>query len=91
VQDGKDLIRLDGLIADLGGSVTGSHSAGPFGLLLEHLSAARRDRLGCMRAEYVVSLQQAKDAIACILDKGVRVEAKKVLQRLLDSRLPLSA
>jgi len=91
VQEDKDLIRLDELIADLGGTVTGSHSAGPCGLLLEHLNAARRDRLGSMRAEYVVSLEQAKDSIACILDIGVRAETKKVLQGLLDSRRPLVA
>jgi hypothetical protein len=89
VQEDKDLIRLDELISGLGGTVTGSHSASPCGLLLEHLQAARRDRLGSMRAEYVVSLKQAKESIACILDKGVRAETKKVLQGLLDSRVPL--
>jgi hypothetical protein len=88
VQEDKDLISLDRLIASLGGTVTGGHSAGPCELLLEHLSAARRDRLGRMRAEYMVSLNQAKDSIACILNKGVRAEAKKILQELLDSRVP---
>ena len=86
MQEDKDLIRLDELIAELGGTVTGSHTAGPCGLLLEHLNAARRGRLGSMRAEYVASLKQATDSIACILDKGVRAETKKVLLRLLDSR-----
>jgi hypothetical protein len=90
VQEDKDLIRLDELIANLGGTITGSRSAGPCGLLLEHLNAARRDRLGSMRAEYTVSLKQAKDSIACILDKGVRAETKRVLQGLLDSRVPLA-
>jgi hypothetical protein len=91
VQEDKDLIRLDELIAELGGNVTGGRSAGPCGLLLEHLSAARRDRLGSMRGEYVVSLRQAKDSLACILDKGVRAETKKILQGLLDSPVPLVA
>jgi len=85
----KALIRLDALIAGLGGAASGSRSAGPCGLLLEHLQAARRDRLGSMRAEYLVSLTQAKDSIGCILDKGARAETKKVLQGLLDSGVPL--
>jgi hypothetical protein len=91
VQEDKDLIRLDELIAGLGGTVTGVHSTGPCGLLLEHLHAARRDRLGSMRGEYVVSLNQAKESVACILDKGVREETKKILQGLLDSPVPLAA
>ena len=91
MQEDKDLISLDELIAELGGTVTGSHSTGPCGLLLEHLNAARRDRLGSMRAAYVASLKQAKDSIACILDKGVRAETKKVLQGLLDSGVPILA
>jgi hypothetical protein len=90
VQD-KDLNRLNELIAGLGGTVTGSQSAGACGLLLEHLNAARRGRLGSMREEYVASLKQAIDSIACILDKGVRAETKKVLQGLLNSRVPLVA
>lgn len=91
MQEDKDLIRLDELINDLGGTITGTHSTGPCGLLLEHLHAARRDRLGSMRGEYVVSLKQAKESVACILDKDVRAETKKVLQGLLDSPVPVAA
>ncbi len=90
MQQDKDLNRLDELMASLGGTVTGSRSGGPCGLLLEHLNAARRDRLGSMRAEYLVSLTQAKDSVACILDKGVRAGTKKILQELLDSPVPLA-
>jgi hypothetical protein len=91
VQQDKDLICLDSLIAGLGGTVTGIHSAGVCGLLLEHLQAARRDRLGSMRGEYIVSLKQAKDSVACIADKGIRTETRKILQGLLDSQVPLVA
>jgi hypothetical protein len=91
VQEDKDLIRLDDLIANLGGTVNGTHTAGPCGLLLEHLQAARRDRLGSMRGEYVLSLNQAKESVACISDKSVRVETKKILQSLLDSKVSLLA
>jgi hypothetical protein len=91
VQADKDLIRLDELIAGLGGTITGTRSAGPCGLLLEHLDAARRDRLGSRRGEYVASLKQAKESLDCILDRGARAETKKVLQGLLDSEVPLVA
>jgi hypothetical protein len=75
---------LDELIATLGGADTGAHSQGPSGLLLEHLQAARRDLLGSIMSEYRLSLQQAKESVASILDKTARAEMKKRLQGLID-------
>ena len=81
----KQLKCLDDLIADLGGSDTSTHSKSPHGLLLEHLQAARRDLLGSMRAEYSLSLQQAKESVACIFDNRVRTKTKNILRSLLAS------
>jgi hypothetical protein len=75
---------LDELIATLGGADTGAHTQGPSGLLLEHLQAARRDLLGSILGEYRLSLQQAKESVASILDKSAREEMKKRLQSLID-------
>jgi hypothetical protein len=75
---------LDELIATLGGADTGAHTQGPSGLLLEHLQAARRDLLGSILGEYRLSLQQAKESVASILDKSSREEMKKRLQSLID-------
>jgi hypothetical protein len=89
MQKYKDLKCLDELIADLGGSNdAGRRSKGPCDLLLEHLQAARRDLLGSMPSEYSVSLQQAKDSVACISDKNARTEIKKILLSLIDSEAP---
>jgi hypothetical protein len=85
----QDLTCLDELIADLGGSSdAGRRSGSPCDLLLEHLDAARRNLLGSMPGEYRLSLQQAKDALACISDKNKRAEIKKKLQSLIDSEVP---
>lgn len=77
------LARLDKLIASLGGADTGTQSFGPCGLLLEHLQAARRDLLGSILGEYRLSLEQAKESVACIVDKSARGAMKEELQSLL--------
>ncbi len=84
MQQNPSLGRLDDLIASLGGgNDPGRHSKGSCDLLLEHLAAARRYRLGSMRSEYAASLEQAKSSIACISAKAVREEAKQTLQHLI--------
>lgn len=85
MQQNKDVKALDELIAGLGGAEGGTHSAGPCGLLLEHLQAARRGLLGSMRAEYGVSLEQAKRSVASITDKNSRTNTRATLQGLIDS------
>jgi hypothetical protein len=85
MQSTTDLKSLDELIANLGGTGIGVQSAGPCGMLLEHVQAARRDLLGSMRAEYSSSLQFAKESLACIQDKTARGEVKRMLQSLIDS------
>ena len=70
------------MIADLGGTDTSTHSPGSCGLLLEHLQAARRDLLGSMLKEYSLSLQQAKESVACISGKLARAKATKILSSL---------
>jgi hypothetical protein len=72
-------------MAGLGGLGIGTQSAGPCGLLLEHIQAARRGLLGSMRNEYRSSLRFAKESVACIPGQSARMETKKILQRLLDS------
>lgn len=79
-----NLTRLEELIAGLGGVGIGARSAGPCGLLLEHLQTARRGLLGAMRNEYIASLEFAKESISCIPDKSARTKAKQVLQALID-------
>lgn len=81
----NELKSLDELMVNLGGAGIGTQSAGPCGLLLEHLQAARRDFLGSMRAEYCSSLKFAKESIACIADKSARAGVKQILQGLIDS------
>ena len=81
----NELTRLDELMAHLGGTGIGTQSAGPCGLLLEHLQAARRDFLGSMHAEYSSNLKFAKESVACIPDQGRRAGVKQVLQGLIDS------
>lgn len=83
-----DIKRLDELIATIGGDGTGTRSAGPCELLLEHLEAARRDLLGSMSGEYRVSLQLAKESISCIFDKSTRTAVKDSLRNLIDPGTP---
>jgi hypothetical protein len=85
MEPNKDLKSLDELIAGLGGAGSGTQSTGPCGLLVEHLQAARRGLLGSMRGEYGLSLQQAKESVACIPDKISRTNTKTTLQGLIDS------
>jgi len=84
----KHLECLDDLIADLGGSDASTHSKSPYGLLIEHLQAARRDLLGSMRAEYGLSLRQATESVTCISDNRARSKTKGALRRLLAARAP---
>ncbi len=83
-QKDKAVKALDVLIADLGGADHGLQTPGPSGLLLEHLQTARCDLLGSMRAEYGLSLQQAKGSLACVPDKGKRAKMKSALRALID-------
>jgi hypothetical protein len=86
MQQDKDLKCLDDLIAGLAGSGNaGKQSAGSCELLLEHLRRARSGLLGSMRGEYGMSLQQAKESVACISDKRARTDTKQLLQGLIDS------
>jgi hypothetical protein len=87
MQQPTDLKSLDELIGKLGGDAIGTQSAGPCGLLLEHIQAARRDMLGSMPAEYGSSLRFAKESLACISGTSARDETKKVLQGLIDSMI----
>jgi hypothetical protein len=80
------LHQLDSMILNLGGANISTQSPGPSGLLLEHLRVARTSLLGGMRGEYDLSLEQAKDSIACISGETLRTEVKKTLQGLIDSQ-----
>jgi hypothetical protein len=82
----NNLRSLDQLIADVGSSDAGSQSAGPCGLLIEHLRAARSSLLGSMPGEYRSSLQEAKASLACISNKNAQTEVRKRLQNLLGAR-----
>jgi hypothetical protein len=87
MQQDKDLKSIDELMASLGGSSdAGKHSAGPCGLLLEHLRGARSNLLGSMFMEYRASLKDAKDSVACIVDHSARINTTKALQGLIDAR-----
>jgi hypothetical protein len=78
VQFDKTLKGLDELIARLG-----SRSGAPCDLLIEHLRAARCNLLGSMLGEYSLSLKEAIGSLACISDKGARIEMKARLQSLM--------
>ena len=89
MQPDQDLKCLDELIADLGGSSdAGRESGGSCNLLLEHLQAARRDLLGSMPGEYRLSLQLAKESLACISDRSVRATTREKLLSLIESTTP---
>ena len=85
MQQDKDLKSLDELIAGLGGADFGRQSYTSSGLVLEHLQAARRDLLGLMRGEYVLSLQQAKEFVGSIREQGTRTKTLEALKRLIAS------
>jgi len=91
MQQGKDLKRLDELIAGLGGDHGGTQTKGPCGLLLEHVQTARRHLLGAMSGEYSLSLEQAKDSLGCISDKTSRSKTGAILQSLIDGSMPRTA
>ena len=89
----EELHYLDEIIANLSGNDRGAQSAGPCGLILEHLRAARTALLGAMQGEYGLSLEQAMDSVSCIPEKSARIKTKHMLQSLIDlsvlkSRLP---
>ena len=79
----NNLRSLDQLIADVGCADPGSQSAGPCGLLIEHLRAARSSLLGSMPGEYRSSLQEAKASVTCISNKNTQTEVKQRLESLL--------
>jgi hypothetical protein len=86
MQQSTELSSLDELLVKLGGAGVLAQTAGPCGLLLEHIQAARRDLLGSRGAEYISSLKFAKESAGCIPGKIDRAEAKGILQGLIDSR-----
>jgi hypothetical protein len=88
MEQSNNLKCLDELIADLGGADTSTHSSGPCGLLFEHLRAARNAVLGSRRAEYGLSLEQAKESVACVADKSARNKTREILRNLIDSSAP---
>jgi len=81
----EELNYLDELIAALSGNDRGAQNAGPRGLILEHLRAARTARLGAMQGEYGLSLEQAMESVSCIPEKSARIKTKHALQSLIDS------
>jgi hypothetical protein len=84
VPDNTSLKTLDQLIVDVGGAGdAGKQSRGLYGLLLEHLRAARSSFLGSMPGEYKSSLQEAKESASCISDRATQSDIKKRLQSLL--------
>ena len=86
MQPDQDLKCLDELIADLGGSSdVGRQSGGSCDLLLEHLQAARWNLLGSMPGEYRLSLQLAKESLACISDRSARAKTRERLVSLIES------
>ena len=76
---------IDQMISDLGGTELGLRSQGPCGLLLEHLRSARTALLGAMHSQYVLSLEQAEDSIACVPNKNLRADMKSSLRALVKS------
>jgi hypothetical protein len=83
MQPDNDLKRLDETIARL----ASTHDAAPCDLLLEHLRAARRYKLGSMPGEYKFSLQQAIDAVYVITNESARIETKSILGSLIHSEV----
>ena len=85
MQPGRELKEVDQMIASLGVADLGLHSHGPCDLLLEHLRAARTALLGAMHSEYLLSLEQAEDSIACVPSKNLRADMKGLLRALMKS------
>jgi hypothetical protein len=84
MQQDQDLKSIDDMLAAIGGANdAGKQSVGPCGLLLEHLRGARSNLLGSRFQEYRASLTDAKESLACIVDKGSRSNTSKTLQGLL--------
>ena len=80
----NDLMTVDKMIAQLGGTDLSKRGEGSCGLLLEHLRAARTALLGTMQGQYSLSLEQAAESIACIPSKLTRGDIKDTLQGLID-------
>ena len=80
----NDLMTVDKMIAQLGGTDLSRRSEGSCGLLLEHLRAARTALLGAMPGQYSLSLEQSVESIACIPSKLTRGNIKDALQGLID-------
>lgn len=82
----EELNYLDEIIAGFSGMDRGARSAGPCGLIREHLRAARTALLGAMQGEYHLCLEQAKEAVSCIPEKSARLKTKHMLQILIELR-----
>jgi hypothetical protein len=80
----KNLKSLDEMIAGLGGAEANGHSDNGYGLLTEHLQAARRNLLGSRRIEYSLALEQAKESTGCISNKDDRTKTQKTLSGMID-------
>ncbi len=85
MNEDKNMKSLDEMIAGLGGAEAGGHSGNGYGLLMEHLQAARRNLFGSRRVEYGLALQQAKESIGCISNKDDRAKMQKTLTGIIDS------
>jgi hypothetical protein len=87
----KDALRnLDKLIAEFGGANdVARRSIGSCNFFLEHLQAARRNLLGSMPGEYIMSLRQARDSADCIHGKGTRAVIRDLLQTLIATEVPV--
>jgi hypothetical protein len=81
MQQDEDLKRIDEMIA----TVSDSHDAAPWDLLLDRLRTARRYLLSSGSGEYKFALQQAMESAGWIPDKTVRAGTKKTLRSLMDS------
>jgi len=81
MQPDQDLKRLDEMIA----SLSASHDAAPWDLLLDRLRTARRYLLSSGSGEYKFALEQAMESVGWIPDKTARAGTKKTLRNLMDS------
>jgi hypothetical protein len=84
MNEDKNLKSLDEMIADLDGAKAGGRSDNGYGLLTEHLQAARRNLLGSRRIEFGLALEQAKESIGCISNKDDRAKAQKTLSGMIE-------
>ena len=84
MNEDKNLKSLDEMIAGLGSAEAGGHSDNGYGLLTEHLQAARRNLLGSRRVEFGLALEQAKESTGCISNKDDRAKTQKTLSAMIE-------